>query len=323
MARDRTITTAQMSELREKFGDSVSSGELYAFNPHLLFAARKGALAKKAHGVFSLVGDVEKKVKKSKAEIEAERLATAEEIRSRFDALDLLADAVTSGNIRSLVVSGAAGVGKSYLLEKKLNEALEDDKLSKVQSIKGTISPIGLYMTLWENNAKGDVVILDDIDSIYGDEEAMNILKGALDTNGRRTISWIKDSRFLRDQDIPNSFDYEGQIVFLTNVDLQNVSDKGGRMAPHMGALMSRAVYLDLGIHSPEQIMIRIRQVLETTDMGMDITKAQTQLILDWLEANMGNLRAISLRTVMQVAGFMKVTKDWQLLARNTLLRTR
>lgn len=324
MARERTISAAELSTLREQFGDSVTSGDLYAFNPKLLFAARKGALAKKAHGLFSLVDGIETKIKsKSKAELEAERAHTAEDIESRFAAMELLADAVVQGNIRSLVVSGAAGVGKSYLLEEKLNEALSESKLGQVTQVKGTISAIGLYMTLFENNRKGDVIVLDDIDSIYGDEEAMNLLKGALDTNGRRVISWIKDSRFLKDQDIPTSFEYKGQVVFLTNVDLQSVADKGGRMAPHMGALMSRAVYLDLGIHTAEQIMIRIRQVLRVSDMGLGLSAAQTQMILDWMDSNITNLRAISLRTVIQVAGFMKVTKDWQLLARNTLLRTR
>jgi hypothetical protein len=117
--------------------------------------------------------------------------------------------------------------------------------------------------------------------------------------------------------------EYKGRVVFLTNVDLQNISDRGGRMAPHMGALMSRAVYLDLGIHTAEQIMIRIRQVLRSTDMGLGLGSAQFEVILGWMESNISNLRAISLRTVIQVAGFMKVTKDWQLLARNTLLRTR
>jgi hypothetical protein len=324
MARERTISAEDLSALREEFGEEVSSGDLYAFNPRLLFAARRGALAKKAHGLFSLVADAERKVqKKSKQELEIERIKTEEDIAGRFEALNLLSDGVINGNLRSLIVSGAAGVGKSFTLEEKLNAALGANKLGQVTAIKGTISPIGLYMTLWENNKKGDVIVLDDIDSIYQDEEALNLLKGALDSNGRRVISWIKDSRFLKDNDIPNSFEYKGQIVFLTNVDLQAVFDKGGRMAPHVGALMSRACYLDLGIHTAEQIMIRIRQVLAVTDMDLNLSKAQFTMILDWMDANRPNLRAISLRTVIQCAGFMKVSKDWQLLARNTLLRTR
>jgi glycerol-3-phosphate responsive antiterminator len=318
------ISPAVISELREKFGDQVTSGELFYYNPKVLTAARKGALVQKARGVFSLVGEVENKIKKKSAqEIEAERFKTAEEIESRFEALELLSDGIIGGKIRSLIVSGAAGVGKSYTLEQKLNAALANDTIKQVTHIKGTISPIGLYMTLWENNKKGDIIVLDDIDSIFNDEEAMNLLKGALDSNGRRVISWIKDSRFLEERDIPNSFEYKGQVVFLTNVDLQSVFDKGGRMAVHMGALMSRACYLDLGIHTAEQIMIRIRQVLKVSDMGLGLTAAQVQQILDWMDGNITNLRAISLRTVIQCAGFMKISKDWQLLARNTLLRTR
>jgi glycerol-3-phosphate responsive antiterminator len=318
------ITPEVISKLREKFGDQVTSGELFYFNPKILSAARKGALVQKARGIFSLVGETETKIKKKSAqEIHAERIKTAEEIESRFDALALLADGIIDGKIRSLIVSGAAGVGKSYTLEQKLNEALAADTIAQVTHIKGTISPIGLYMTLFENNKKGDIIVLDDIDSIFQDEEAMNLLKGALDSNGRRVISWIKDSRFLEERSIPNTFEYKGQIVFLTNVDLQNVFDKGGRMAVHMGALMSRACYLDLGIHTAEQIMIRIRQVLKISDMGLGLSAAQIQLILDWMESNITNLRAISLRTVIQCSGYMKISKDWQLLARNTLLRTR
>ena len=112
-------------------------------------------------------------------------------------------------------------------------------------------------------------------------------------------------------------------MVFLTNVDIQGVADKGGKMAPHMSALMSRSVFLDLGIHTPKEIMVRVKQVLAKTDMGLGLSRGQIQQITDWLEANASHLRALSLRTVIQIAGFMKTTADWQLLARTTLLRTR
>lgn len=311
----KTITPKQLEALRAEFGATVTSAQLYAYDASLLAAARAGALESVKRGVFKLGKPVASAPKKELA------VRLEDEIASRFEALDLLGDAIVEGNILSMIVSGAAGVGKSYSLEKKLSD--NASALGTVTTIKGSISAIGLFMTLFEHSNDGDVILLDDIDSVFGDEEALNLLKGALDTNGRRRISWIKDSRFLIDQGIPNSFDFEGRVIFLTNVDVQGVADKGGKLAPHMNALMSRAPFLDLGIHSPEEIMIRIKQVLRTSDLGLDISAAEQMRIIDWLESNMARLRNISLRTVIQIAGYMKTTSNWQLLASTTLLRTR
>lgn len=312
----KTITPKQLEALRAEFGATVTSAQLYAYDTALLAAARAGALEKAGRGIFKLGKPVASASKKA-----SDTSAIEADIASRFEALDLLGDAIVEGNLLATIISGAAGVGKSYNLEKKLKD--NEHRLGTVTTIKGSISAIGLFMTLFEHSNEDDVILLDDIDSIFGDEEALNLLKGALDTNGVRRISWIKDSRFLADNDIPNSFDFNGRVVFLTNVDIQAVADKGGKMSPHMSALISRCAFLDLGIHSPEEIMIRVKQVLKTSDLGSGLSKAELQRVIDWLDAHLPRLRAISLRTVLQIAGFMKTTPNWQLLANTTLLRNR
>jgi hypothetical protein len=312
------FTANEIAALAKKFGSVVSTGDLYRYNPEVLKRAQQGALKKVGHGKWEIPsGSVDQQVAFNP---EAEKAKIAE----RFDVLAMLAEGVVAGNIRSIICSGAPGVGKTYTLEKRLAAAKRASEINDVEYIKGTISPIGLFLKLWENREQGSVLVLDDIDSVFGDEEAMNILKTALDTSKKRCISWIKDSSYLRENDIPDTFEYQGQIVFLTNLNLDAQVQKGGRMAAHMGALLSRACYLDLGIHTPQQVLVRIEQVLESTNMAKEnkIKDSQVVEIVKFMKDNVGTLRSLSLRTVLQIASYMHTTPDWQKLARNTLLRS-
>lgn len=244
-------------------------------------------------------------------------------IEERFEALDILAESVIAGNVRAMIVAGAPGVGKTYTLEQRLEAAVATNRIKAYTPIKGSVSPIGLYTTLYENRKSGNVIVLDDIDSVFNDEESLNLLKGALDSSDRRILSWRKDSSYLRDNDVPNSFEYEGQIVFITNIDMESMIERNTKNAAHMGALLSRSVFLDLGIHTNESIMIRIHSVVANTDMvkNLGITKSESVRIVEWMEQNINDLRSISLRTVIQLVGFMKTTSDWQKLARVTMLK--
>lgn len=312
------MNDAIIKELYDKFGSEVTSGDLHKYNPKYYNLAKSGGLNKLRHGVWAIpaVG----KTKKVSTDDYNKKAAV---IRERFDVLGVLADGVADRNIRSLIVAGAPGVGKTHTLEAKLEAAKKKGKVKDVVVIKGSISPIGLYVQLWENRKSGNVILLDDIDSVFADEEALNLLKGALDTTKKRRISWAKASSFLRDNDIPNAFDYEGQIVFITNTDPDAVIAKGGKMAPHMGALLSRSVFLDLCIHDSKSIMIRVEQVLAESSMLSDlsVTKGQAAEIIGWMNKNLDRLRSVSLRTVIQLAGFIKTSSNWQVLANNTMLK--
>ena len=316
------MTAAILTELQNHFGTpTVTSAELHGYNPKYMTLARQGGLKAVSRGVWSLTGEA-KKAPKPKAEDLQKKAAM---IRERFDVLSVLADGVADKNIRSLIVAGAPGVGKTHTLEAKLAIAEKKGKVSSIDVIKGSISAIGLFVRLWENRDAGQVILLDDIDSVFGDEETLNLLKGALDTTKTRRISWAKASSFLRDQDIPNSFDYNGQIVFITNTDPDAVIAKGGKLAPHMAALLSRSVFLDLCIHDAKSIMIRVEQVLGESTMldDLGVTKGQAAEILGWMNQNIDSLRSVSLRTVIQLAGFIKTSTNWQALASATMIKAR
>ena len=70
-----------------------------------------------------------------------------ERIRRRFSVLEKVAEGVANGHIRSAIVSGATGCGKSYTLESVLKTAESDGRINYT-SVRGTISAACLRLIL-------------------------------------------------------------------------------------------------------------------------------------------------------------------------------
>ena len=144
--------------------------------------------------------DFEKSVSSSNMNVPGETEEKAiERIRERFDILDTMTEATMEGTVRAMIVSGPPGVGKSFGVEEKLNEAGIFDKISeskpKFEIVRGAMSAIGLYQKLFKFSSPGHILVLDDCDSILFDDVALNILKAALDSSKKRYISWNTESR--------------------------------------------------------------------------------------------------------------------------------
>lgn len=243
-------------------------------------------------------------------------------IRKRFDVMNKMGKGIIAGVIRSLIISGAPGIGKTFGLEQQLKKAESRGDI-EFDFIKGKISAIGLYTKLWENSNAGCVTVLDDID-VFSDEDVLNILKAALDTGEERWISWGTASSWLEDKGIPNTFQYEGSVIFITNMNVDRELEKSSKLTPHLDALVSRSIYLDLGVHSNRDIMIRVEDVIANTDMLIDkglSTSEETELVA-WMKENVDRLRNVSLRTALFIADFIKTDKhEWKDIAEVTLIR--
>jgi hypothetical protein len=116
-----------------------------------------------------------------------------ERLRSRFQVLQDMTQAVKAGTVRAMIVTGPPGVGKSFGVEEVLSRqdlfnALGNKK-PKYEIVKGAMSAIGLYSKLYEFSERGNVVVFDDCDSVLLDDLSLNILKAALDSSKKRTIS--------------------------------------------------------------------------------------------------------------------------------------
>lgn len=244
-------------------------------------------------------------------------------IEERFEVMDLMADGVIGNNIRSLIISGAPGIGKTFSLEKKMNAAADDMEIESFVTIKGRVSPIGLYVRLYESRNPGNVVLLDDVD-VFSDENTLNLLKAVLDTGEKRIVSWATASSYLDERDIPTSFEFEGSVVFITNTNLDAAIEGNSKIVPHLQALLSRSVYLDLAVHSNHEIMLWIERVINKTTMMQDLglTNGQVADALEWLKANTNALRSVSLRTCLYLADFMKTSPtEWQKIAEVTMIK--
>lgn len=243
-------------------------------------------------------------------------------IRQRFSVMDLMANGIIGGNIRSLIISGAAGIGKTYTLNKRLAQAVDEGAI-EYTLINGKLSAIGLYVKLWEARESNSVLMIDDVD-VFSDMDTMNILKAALDTGETRTVCWSTASSYLAELDIPNAFEFEGTVVFITNVDIDRELERDSKLTPHLNALISRSVYLDLGVHTNREIMTRVSDIVLTTSMLQDKGLADSEVVevLEWMKENQDGLRNVSLRTALYLGDFVLTDKNqWKIIAETTMLK--
>jgi hypothetical protein len=250
-----------------------------------------------------------------------------ERMRERFDILEDMTRAVKKGEVRAMIVSGAPGVGKSFGVEKVLaphallSDIANDSKLKKFEIVKGAMSAIGLYKKLYEYSDKKCILVFDDCDSVLLDDIALNILKAALDTSKKRVISWNTDSRSLIAEGVPNSFEYKGGAIFITNINFANIKSK--KLQDHLAALESRCHYIDLTIHTERDKMLRIKQIVGDGMLkDYEFTTEQEAELVEFIDVNKRRLRELSLRTVLKAADLIKsFPQRWQRVAEVSLMR--
>jgi hypothetical protein len=167
-----------------------------------------------------------------------------------FNNLRNLTRMVGKGIQPSLVVTGMAGMGKTHIVKDTLQQLGLRESFEFVH-YKGRATAAGLYITLYENSDK--IVILDDCDSVFKDDDAVNILKGALDSYDTRYISYIT-SKELKDSygnAVPRQFNFTGRIIFISNYEQSRIDE----------AIKSRSFVQDISM-STEQVFLRMEQLI-------------------------------------------------------------
>ena len=249
-------------------------------------------------------------------------------IATRFAILDEMAKATTNGGIRAMIVSGPPGVGKSFGVEQQLEKASMFDRLAgktlKYEVIKGAMTALGLYATLFKHSDKNHVLVFDDCDSVLMDDLSLNILKAALDSGKRRRIYWNSDSSMLRREGIPDAFDFNGSCIFITNIKFENLKSK--KLQDHLEALQSRCHFLDLTIDTERDKLLRIKQVHRDTDGGLfrdyGFEFDEGDQVLQFMWDNKARLRELSMRMALKIADLVKVSPaNWRALAESTVMK--
>jgi len=248
-------------------------------------------------------------------------------IRERFDILHEMTKATISGDIRAMIVSGPPGVGKSYGVEQEIEKACLFDKLAgkrlRAEVVKGSATPIGLYQTLYKYSDANCVVVFDDCDGILLDDVALNLLKGALDSGKKRKISWLAESSALRREGIPDSFEFKGSVIFITNLKFDKM--KSQKLRDHLDALQSRCHYLDLTLDTMRDKLLRIRQIAKDGVLfaEYDFTSDVCEEIIEFMHVNKGRLREVSLRMAIKIADLRKMSaSNWKRLSETTCMKS-
>jgi len=252
-------------------------------------------------------------------------------IKTRFNILDDMAKATIAGDIRAMIVSGPPGVGKSYGVEQQMEKASLFDQLTnsrtRYEVVKGAMTALGLYAVLYKYSDAKNVLVFDDCDSVFQDDLALNILKAALDSGKSRRICWNSDSSLLSREGIPNSFEFKGSCIFITNLKFENIKSK--KLQDHLEALQSRCHFLNLTIDNDRDKMLRIKQVDRDCEGGLfadyKFENGQDKEIFDFMEENAHKLREVSMRMALKIADLFKVTgvNDWKTLAESTCMKIR
>ena len=237
-------------------------------------------------------------------------------INDRFMFTEQLVTMVATGATASCVITGEGGLGKTYSVLKALNAAgmtdISEYAVGEVvparksfRVIKGFSTAKGLYKILFEN--RNSVIVFDDCDSILKDPDALNILKGALDSYDKRLITW---NTSVTDEGLPRSFEFKGGVIFVSNIQADKISQ----------AIRSRAMNVDLSMTTDQKIE-RMETIMAADEFLPGISFEMKCDALVTIQENKEVAREISLRTLINVTKIRASgNSNWKALAKYMLV---
>jgi hypothetical protein len=125
----------------------------------------------------------------------------------------------------------------------------------------------------------------------------------------------------LRKEGIPDSFEFKGGAIFITNIKFDHVKSK--KLRDHLEALESRCHYLDLTIDTEREKILRIKQIVRDGMLDKyEFEEGAVEQLLDFTMANSKRMRELSLRTIIKLADLRKSFPDrWKAVAEVTCMR--
>lgn len=202
-----------------------------------------------------------------------------------FQDIEDLATLVAKGKLKSLIICGQGGIGKTFHVTKKLKEVLGEQPGPWYYHSGMKASPVSFYMKTFEE--RESIIVWDEADSLLLNDDIVMMLKPALDTSGDNTMEYsrgksmkgmsmqdIKDYSKEVDQSvasgkilglmdkkefvhIPGKFYFEGSMIFISNMPASKIE----------GAILSRSVFLDVHLCARD-IQKRIMSIMHAKYAG-------------------------------------------------------
>lgn len=309
-AKSRALSAAELKQVNNRLaaGDSVK-----AISVDLDVPYRQISRIKKGVNVVPVASAAEK-------ENEATLNDKVKYLEETMEDIYQISRRVGAGAFNSLFISGRAGTGKTYNVERALKDEglVEDDDYVLVS---GAASVIMMYKKFYQY--RNGTLVFDDCDAVFRDENGRNLMKAALDTKAVRKISYLKKTSAVFDPKdfendpegefnaleaglVPNSFEFAGRVIFISNLP----KDK----ADPDGAIRSRSILIDV---NPDDatLMERMKSLLphlEPRDMPMK----DKEEIYEFMKS----AKDVSMRTFVKAAGFkMAGLSNWKRMAERYL----
>lgn len=241
-------------------------------------------------------------------------------IDQRFQFVSDIVKMVASRKTPSAIITGDGGLGKTYSVVKALKECglkdmtefLSESDIGAVTMtsqmftvIKGYSTAKALYRVLYEN--RNSTVVFDDCDSVLKDPDALNLLKGALDSFDKRFITWNAE---MRDDQLPRLFQFKGGIIFISNMSPEKLDQ----------ALKTRSMCMDVSM-TLEQKIQRMRTIMQCEEFLPGIPMSYKEEALEVIDQFKGQAKEVSLRTLISTTKIRaNDSGNWKQLAKYMLI---
>lgn len=257
-----------------------------------------------------------------------------QEVIDNFQTVELMSKIFTSTKspsaTRGLLISGDAGMGKTYYTMKGLYEGTDP---SNIEYVKGSSITAGmLYVKLYLCREQGKVLVLDDVDIIHKSKQELmtilDLLKGATEmTSGERIIGWERVTQvgMFKDLKLPKTFDFQGSVVWITNDTIEDISK---RTKGHWPAISSRFTQVPIRLEDHEKLQYTLYLGEEE---GLLTDKCQVkeggysedivEETLNYVRSNYKVLKEVSPRTLIKIADTIETYPNhWKMLIDNSLI---
>jgi len=262
------------------------------------------------------------------------------ELHEHYTDIEMFIEGVARDHYH-LVLNGSPGMGKTEFTNDVLkkfngqNKPEDYPKIPQPRRLSGTASGIKMFVELQKAKEQGQITIVDDTDKILEDSECLDLLKGCLDSQEDKEVSWAKYSTAIKNADVKQSFVYKGRLIIITNKKIQNIQDDNATLARlRLDPVMDRVQYVRAGLPSNEWKMEAIKMFYEGyTPKGekkpheryelrclKGVPKNTQKEIMLFVEKNKDRFSLLSFRTVYKIVSLWEQQPNrWDRMAERSL----
>jgi hypothetical protein len=254
------------------------------------------------------------------------------EVIDKFDAIYKITKIFVSESgsaMNGLLISGDAGTGKTYWVQK----GLEDIEPKNIQYIKGSsITAPAIFVKLFLARRPGSILVLDDVDIIHKTTSERNtildLFKGATEmTKGERWLSWERAgaNALMNELGVPRTFDFQGSIIWITNDKIEAIAKK---TKGHWNAISSRFNQQKIYLTEQEKLLYTLYLLQDMDMLGKNCmakeggySKDIIDRTCDFVYDNYRDFSDLTPRTAIKIADLMETyPEDWKMLCENQLM---